>query len=135
MLKLTNIGNFPPLASVGGNMGTLDDRTSIARFSRPNLWVPIRLLGKFSGGSGSATLFMYLDHDPDSAMHSLELKSWATVGTSGTAIFIWQPTYDTLQGFVVPPPAEIVLVWANPSGGQTWEMMLTGADVQPGFGV
>ena len=134
MLQLANIFDFPAITSVGGNMGTLDDRTSIARFSRKEPWVPLRLLVKFSNGSGTADLTMHLDHDPHSTLHSLVLKVWAAQGTGATpAHVIWVPTADETQAYVIKPPGEVVFTWANPAGGQTWELLLTAADVSAGF--
>ena len=134
MLQLTNIFDFPAISNDGSDMGTLDDRTSVARFSRPGPWVPIRLLGKFTGGTSSAPLTIYLDHDPEYSLYNLELKSFASIGTDGTANLIWVPFDYETQAYVVMPPAEVVLVWTNPNT-QKWELLLTAADVSAGFGL
>ena len=133
MLQLTNIFDFPAIASVGGDMGTLDDRTSIARFSRKNAWVPLRLLVKFSSGSSTADLTMHLDHDPESTLHSFVLKVWTAQGTDATpAYVIWVPTDDETQAYVILPPGEVVFTWTNPNT-QQWELLLIAADVSVGF--
>ena len=134
MLQLTNIFDFPAISNDGSDMGTLDDRTSVARFSRPGPWVPLRRMAKFTGGTSSADLFLYIDHDPEYSLYSMLLKSWASVGTGGLDNLLWPMTYDQMPGYVVLPPSEMVFVWANPNT-QKWELLLTGADVQPGFGV
>lgn len=128
-MALGRLHNFT--ATGVANMGDVTDRGSICRFGLPVPFLPTRFHGHVSGGSGSATLSLLLDHnDLDSdAFHNFLYADWASFGTGGKTDVFWRVLDDELAGFVSTPPQEIVAKWTNPaSGTMRWEIMLTLAE-------
>jgi len=118
-----------PIALQGrGNMGSVTDAASVARARLANgtyglLYVNV----SFSGGSGSATMTIKLDHRKgpvfDRTIHTL-----AAVGTGGTAFQSFRVPEDELQNYLCFTDQEtkeqdvIVSLWTDPDGATDWAL-------------
>jgi len=123
-------------ANGANDMGDVADATSICRFrAESGLWLPMRVLAKFTAGTGSATLSMRLDGNPTDTLHDYLLAEWLEAGTDGKADIFWRPPEDERENWIIQPPfgvsdpnrwPQIVFEWTNPDAGvMTWELMVT----------
>lgn len=106
------------------NMGSVTDKTSRARFALSN--APFALCyirGRFvtlSGSGGNATLSLKLDHVEENGIYDFLLKSWDTMGTSGTgfkADLNFRLAADELYLWSYPRDSILVFEWTNPDSG------------------
>ncbi len=106
-----------------GNMGTVSDETSVARFGADMLdgpWVLSWLRGHFAGtGSGTADLQINVDSRLGE-YHDTELKELKAVGV-GADVF-YRTARDDYEKWVFQPGDVVVITWINPdgTGNLTW---------------
>ena len=98
-----------------GNMGDVTDRTSQARFwLDADRYALCWLRARFTGGTGSATLTLKLDHRDDIEVYDFTLRDWETMGTSGDAWLYSRITADELFHWTFQRGDIIVFEWTNP---------------------
>lgn len=106
------------------NMGSVTDKASRARFALSD--VPFALCyirGRFvtlSGAGGNATLSLKLDHVEENAVYDFLLKSWDTMGTSGTgfkADLNFRLAADELYLWAFARGSTLVFEWTSPDSG------------------
>lgn len=112
------------IASRGsGVMGDVADRSSICRYSLDGRFTPIHLRGKFSGGTGSATLTLSVDSRIATNARDATLLSITSVGTSGDAFINHRWPADEAEGWIFEDGDELVLTWPNPDiGNMLWNI-------------
>lgn len=115
-----------------GDMGDVTSQLSVARFGLAD--VPFALCfvrGRFvtlSGSGDNATLSLKLDHVEQNGIYDFLLKSWDTMGTSGTgfkADLNFRLAADELYLWSYPRDSILVFEWTNPdSGNIRWALEL-----------
>jgi len=106
-----------------GDMGTVTDETSIGRFSLDQDYVLTRIRGHFSGGSGSATLSLYVDHRDTSGSYDSLLATWSSVGTGGAADLHHRIEAEEQHHWEFRAGDVLCFTWTNPdSGTMRWAL-------------
>lgn len=123
-----------PMRATGvGDMGSVTNENSVARFSLPGggkfvlIWAKVQ----FTGGTGSATLTLKSDHRETNALYDFdEAEGFASMGTDVTARLDWRIPVEEYPRFVYQPGDVLVWTWTNPdAANMRWaiEMGLTDA--------
>lgn len=119
-----------------GDMGSVTDENSVARFSLPGggkfvlIWAKVQ----FSGGTGSATLTLKSDHRDTSGLYDFdEVTGWEGMGTDGTTKLDWLVPVEEYPRYIYQAGDVLVWDWTNPdAANMRWaiEMGLTDATIR-----
>lgn len=128
-------------AAGSADMGDVTDELSICRFALDaahypqdvpsSMWrfVPVFIRGGFSGGTGSDTLTLKVDHRSTLIRLDHTLCTVASVGTSSASILNIRWDMDEYPQWVLFYGDILVLEWTNPdSGTMTWGVEVGLAD-------
>ena len=101
------------------NMGSVGDKNSICRFSLPGVdpFVLLSVRAIFSGGAGSATLTMKLDHPDDSGLYDFVEREWLNAGTGNVKNIQTTILPEEWALFTYQPLDRLVFDWTNPDAG------------------
>lgn len=119
-----------------GDMGSVTDKNSVARFSLAGggkfvlIWAKV----KFSSGTGSATLTLKSDHRDENGLYDFdEAAGWPSMGTDGTTKLDWLIPVEEYPRYVYQAGDVLVWVWTNPDAATmrwTIEMGLVDATIR-----
>lgn len=119
-----------------GDMGSVTDENSVARFSLAGggkfvlIWVKVQ----FSGGTGSASLTLKSDHRDTNTLYDFdEAAPWTGMGTDGTTKLDWFVPVEEYPRYVYQPGDVLVWTWTNPdAASMRWaiEVGLTDATIR-----
>ncbi|KKL87251.1 hypothetical protein LCGC14_1507370 [marine sediment metagenome] len=119
-----------------GDMGSVANENSVARFSLPGggkfvlIWAKVQ----FSSGTGSAKLTLKSDHRDISTLYDFdEATGWTGMGTDGTSKLDWLIPVEEYPRYVYQPSDVLVWEWTNPDAAvMRWaiEMGLTDATIR-----
>ena len=106
-----------------GNMGTVTDKNTTARFSLPVKYVLVFMRAKFTGGTGNDTMSLYMDHEDESTLFDFLLEEWSSMGADSTAYKEDVTAATSYPHRVFNPGADLVYTWTNPdSGTMRWSL-------------
>ncbi|KKN11045.1 hypothetical protein LCGC14_1030460 [marine sediment metagenome] len=119
-----------------GDMGSVTDENSVARFSLPGggkfvlIWAKV----KFTGGTGSAALTLKSDHRETNSLYDFdEAAAWTGMGTDETPKLDWLIPVEEYPRYVYQAGDVLVWTWTNPDAANmrwTIEMGLTDATIR-----
>ena len=110
-----------------GDMGSVTTKTSVARFGLDGKFVLIWLKVNFSGGTGSATLTLKIDHHDESGLFDFdEAAPWASMGADATADLDWRVPVEEYPRYVYQERDVLVFDWTNPDAGNMRWMIEVG---------
>jgi hypothetical protein len=113
-----------------GDMGSTTDLQGPTRFTLDaDRFAPVFVRAAFSGGSGSATLALKLDHHSDITRMDRTLQQITSIGTGGTAFVHYVIPRDELDEWRMTRGDYFVLDWTNPNT-QTWSVTVGLAELR-----
>lgn len=117
-----NMGSLPTYA------GPPTGEYSTARFKlETDIWCLVFARVHFSGGTGTATLSLYIDSRLGSR-HDTNLWSWTSAGTTGNDVN-FRIVPDELMHWAFRKDDELVFTWTNPdTGNMLWAIEVGLAD-------
>lgn len=99
-----------------GDMGTVTDRQSTARFSLPtDMYALVWVRAIFTGGTLNATMRLQLDHREDIGFYDFILRDWPNMGTTEGDDWVYsRKTADEQHQWVFHRGDVLVFTWTNP---------------------